>query len=1098
MSSQDAGEQDADDFPNRGPVVFAVTTATLALATLFVAARIVSRAGIVRRTAWDDYTIVLAWLLAVFLSMSIDLGTKNGLGRHDNDIEPEKLPVLRTCEYVFSILYNPALMATKTSILIFYLRLSKNTLRVLRLASWAVLGIVNVAGVILTFMNIFQCQPTHAAWDIRVQAARCIPLLTEFICSAPVNITTDLAILALPIPVLTGMRLPPRQKTILVMTFALGIFVTIVDVVRIYYLQRAIDHVPTTSSSDPMATFGRSAGFSWNASFSLMWSAVEVNVGIICACIPTLKPLIIRILPAMLVDPDGTLRSSTRTATGSSSNSTTKDDHQQRGSTSIGAMLATTGLTPPAPTLSLTPPADADAAPTPASASDDISIRDFLSTTSPSNPTTTNPQHPHRPSPTTTTTTATTSRLSTSTSHPRHSTTTTNNHEPTFITLPRAKNLLTATPSESLRYGTLASILFFLWGFSYGLLNTLNGAVAAVANISRAQALSLTAMYFGGGYLLGPLLVGGWLLRHDEHHRTRPDTPFDGGDGGGVRGGNGGGGGGGGDRGVGGGGDRERRRRRAKGVRVKRRRGKQAGDESVGGFKATFMVGLLVYGVGTIMFWPGAVVGAYGGFMASTFVVGFGLAVLETAANPFLVLCGTPEYADARLLLAQGVQAIGSVLSGLLADRVFFVARLEDGRGRVDSTTLIDVQWTYLSVTLLSVLLALLFYYMPLPEVSDAELAELASRSPVDPKQKSIGGVSLRTWTVGLAVLAQWCYVAAQENMSLFVEQLITSFTPDPGAALATTQSGLRPASLTLSIPNYLLIAHTAFALSRFLAGGICILSARHHNHHHNQPPSTTIKLTRNLPTARTLLLLCTTFSALFALVTVLLPTTTTTNPNSTTGTNPNTATIPILLFYFTEGPIWPLIFSLGLRGQGVRTKQASAWLTMGGCGPGVWPFVAYGIIKEGGSVQVAMVVVVALMAVAGVFPGFLGVVRAGRVLADVPPVPREGPGGGSGGGGSGSGSGSMGRRVEGAGGDVEGGGELRGEEGGSGQGGGGGVLFGERLGEGWVGSRGSLSPPDAGSGHRLSGHDQQQRQQQQNQQAPWENQVLDTRILDD
>ncbi|KAH6840706.1 major facilitator superfamily domain-containing protein [Chaetomium sp. MPI-CAGE-AT-0009] len=872
MSNQGTGGQDAVDFPNRGPVVFAVTTATLALATLFVAARMVSRAGIVRRTAWDDYTILLAWLIAVFLSMSIDLGAKNGLGRHDKDIEPEKTGVLRTCEYVFSILYNPALMASKTSILIFYLRLSKNTLQVLRLSSWAVLGIVNVAGTILTFMNIFQCDPTRAAWDVRVQAARCIPLLTEFICSAPVNITTDLAILALPIPVLTGMRLPQRQKTILVMTFGLGIFVTIVDVIRIYYLQRAIDHVPTTSS-DPMGTFGRSPGFSWNASLSLMWSAVEVNVGIICACIPTLKPLIIRILPAMLVDPDRTLRSGTHTTTGSSSNSATKDDHQ-RGSVSIGAMLATTSLTPPAPTLSLTPPADADA-PTPASASDDISIRDFLSTTSP--PSTQPPPPPP-------TSTITIPNLPSHTSH-HH-----DHHQATFITLPHAKNLLTTTPAESLRYGTLASILFFLWGFSYGLLNTLNSAVAAVANISRAQALSLTAVYFGGG-----------------------------------------------------------------GVRVKRRRGKREGDESVGGFKATFMVGLLLYGVGTMMFWPGAVVRSYAGFMASTFVVGFGLAVLETAANPFMVLCGPPEYADARLLLAQGVQAVGSVLSNVLADRVFFAARFEGHNGQANSNTLIDVQWTYLSIALLTVLLALLFYYVPLPEVSDAELAELAARSPVDPNQKSIGGISLRTWIVGLAVLAQWCYVAAQENMSLFFEQLITSFTPNPSLALATSQSGLRPPGLTLSLPNYLLIAHTAFALSRFLAGGLCIL----HAHHHHHTPKT------YLPTPRTLLLLCTTLTSLLALTTVLLP---------TPQTSPNTTTIPLTLFYFFEGPIWPLLFSLGLRGQGTRTKQASAWLTMGGSGPLVWPFVAYGIIQGGGSVQVSVVVIVVLMAVAGAFPGFLGV----------------------------------------------------------------------------------------------------------------------------
>lgn len=106
MSDTDPDSQAAPpSLPDRGPTVFAVTTATLALATLFVAARMVSRVGILRRTACDDYFMVLAWLLAVFLSLSIDLGTKYGLGRHDVEIPDEDLPGLRMSEYVFSILY---------------------------------------------------------------------------------------------------------------------------------------------------------------------------------------------------------------------------------------------------------------------------------------------------------------------------------------------------------------------------------------------------------------------------------------------------------------------------------------------------------------------------------------------------------------------------------------------------------------------------------------------------------------------------------------------------------------------------------------------------------------------------------------------------------------------------------------------------------------------------------------------------------------------------------------------------------------------------------------------------------------------------------
>lgn len=100
-----AFETRSEGFSDRGPAVFAVATATLVLATVFVAARLVSRAGIVRSVTWDDYIIILAWLLAFFVTLAIDFGTRRGLGRHDIDIVESDKPALRMSEYIFSILY---------------------------------------------------------------------------------------------------------------------------------------------------------------------------------------------------------------------------------------------------------------------------------------------------------------------------------------------------------------------------------------------------------------------------------------------------------------------------------------------------------------------------------------------------------------------------------------------------------------------------------------------------------------------------------------------------------------------------------------------------------------------------------------------------------------------------------------------------------------------------------------------------------------------------------------------------------------------------------------------------------------------------------
>ena len=216
-----------------------------------------------------------------------------------------------------------------------------------------------------------------------------------------------------------------------------------------------------------------------------------------------------------------------------------------------------------------------------------------------------------------------------------------------FVNMRRPQSMLKTRGMESFKYCAVVTTLFFLWGFSYGLLNTLNNEISKIAHNTSAQNIGLTSVYFGG-YFFGPLTVGQWVLRH-------------------------------------------------------------------GGFKATFITGLCIYGVGTLMFWPSAVLNRFTGFMISTFVVGFGLSVLETAANPFLALCGDEKYSEVRLLTAQAVQAIGSVLSQLLAQKVLFA-------NFVNNPSLIDVQWTYLAIALFTVILSLFFYYMPLPEATDADL----------------------------------------------------------------------------------------------------------------------------------------------------------------------------------------------------------------------------------------------------------------------------------------------------------------------------------------------------------------------------------------
>lgn len=298
---------------DRSPTVFIVTLVLGVFATAFVGFRVVSKIWVVKRFALDDTFAVVAWVFATAVSAAICSGARVGLGRYDEDIPDEWAEPMKRAIYAFSVLYNPALMATKTSILILYIRMAAAH-PILRYASYATLAVVSIAGIVLTFLGLFQCKPISAGWTDHVEG-QCIDVVAMYLASAPINILTDLSILCLPLPILTGLRMEFKQKVALVCTFVVGGFVAIVDVVRILYLQNALRETREWEGGAPITASTRPPNFTYHASFSLMWSAIEVSVGLMCCCVLVLKPLVMRVMPSIL---GGRARRESRMATGGS------------------------------------------------------------------------------------------------------------------------------------------------------------------------------------------------------------------------------------------------------------------------------------------------------------------------------------------------------------------------------------------------------------------------------------------------------------------------------------------------------------------------------------------------------------------------------------------------------------------------------------------------------------------------------------------------------------------------------------------------------------------------------------------------------------
>ncbi|KAH9858758.1 MFS general substrate transporter [Lenzites betulinus] len=134
------------------------------------------------------------------------------------------------------------------------------------------------------------------------------------------------------------------------------------------------------------------------------------------------------------------------------------------------------------------------------------------------------------------------------------------------------------------------------------------------------------------------------------------------------------------------------------------------------GYKKGIHMGLTLYSLGAIFFWPSAVFRSYGGFVGCTFVIGCGLSCLEVAANSYISVLGSPKYAAARLNFSQGFQGVASFAGPMIASKWFFQGK--------NATSLDTVQWVYLAVAGLGLVLNILFYFCKLPEITQDALAQ--------------------------------------------------------------------------------------------------------------------------------------------------------------------------------------------------------------------------------------------------------------------------------------------------------------------------------------------------------------------------------------
>ncbi|KAK1572866.1 uncharacterized protein LY79DRAFT_653338 [Colletotrichum navitas] len=231
-----------------------------------------------KNLGWDDAFICAALALTIGLSVSSIICMKElFIGIHYWEIpQPANPGNGMLWVFITGIIYSPILALAKQSVLIFILRFSgiKN---LVRNVVWYT-GIVNISLTIATFLAIiFQCTPVEAFWNTSV-SGQCINEFALAITSGTLTVLTDIIVIGLPFYIILGLKIDMKKKKGLMGVFALGIIVTLVSIVRLYFV--ALSFIIVT----PDKTF--SLGF--------CVAQIECSLAITTASAPALWPLIRR------------------------------------------------------------------------------------------------------------------------------------------------------------------------------------------------------------------------------------------------------------------------------------------------------------------------------------------------------------------------------------------------------------------------------------------------------------------------------------------------------------------------------------------------------------------------------------------------------------------------------------------------------------------------------------------------------------------------------------------------------------------------------------------------------------------------------------
>jgi FHS family L-fucose permease-like MFS transporter len=302
------------------------------------------------------------------------------------------------------------------------------------------------------------------------------------------------------------------------------------------------------------------------------------------------------------------------------------------------------------------------------------------------------------------------------------------------------------------------------------------------------------------------------------------------------------------------------------------------------GFKNGLSLGLLIMGVGSLLFIPAANIASYPLFLVGLFTSGIGLTVLQTAANPYVTILGPRESAAQRI----SFMGIANKSAGIVSQILFGTLLLGGVASDTTESELGKVIVPYFVLFVIFVVLAILIKLSKgLPEVNEEAEEELITTS-------TIAKTSIFQFpNLVLGVLALFC----AGGVEVIAVDTIINY------------------GISLGFPEKTALVFGSYSLGAMMLGYLL----------------GTILIPRFISQENYLK-----FSSLLGIASTVVAI-------LTTG---YTSILCIAVMGFANAILWPAIWPLALRGLGKFTKTGGAMLIMSVCGGAIFPLV-YGSLAD-------------------------------------------------------------------------------------------------------------------------------------------------------